>query len=66
EATPGIVTDDRPIECTSYNDWGLGWSDLTAEQDFPGNILMRADVLCCEYPVGAESRTWGGVKSLYR
>jgi len=62
---PDLITDDVPWECKSYNDYGAGWEDLFG-YSMPGGTVMYADAACCEQPVGGESTTWGGVKSLYR
>ena len=60
-----LITDDFPILCTSWNNWGAGWYDLVG-QGFPGNILMWGDVDCCENPIGVDENSWGGIKSLFR
>lgn len=62
---PDIVTDDVPVGCVSWNDYGAGWEDLQG-YGLPGETIMFADVVCCETPVPNEDQTWGGVKSLYR
>ncbi|MBU0743423.1 hypothetical protein KKG45_13720 [bacterium] len=64
-SNPDIVTDQFPSACTSWNDYGLGWYDLVADFGFPGNIMMWADIVCCQSPVANADETWGGVKSLY-
>jgi hypothetical protein len=63
---PDLVADNAPLECHSWNDYGFGWQDLVHDFGWPGEILMYADVACCEIPVAAEPGTWGSVKSLYR
>jgi hypothetical protein len=63
---PNMITDDLPSGCTSYNDYGLGWDDLVVDVGFPGNIVMWADIICCENPVAVEQGTWGLLKTLYR
>jgi hypothetical protein len=62
---PDAVTDAAPVGCTSWNDYGLGWLDLI-DFSFPGELIMFADVVCCENPVPTESKTWGEMKSLFR
>lgn len=62
---PDAVTDDTPTGCTSWNDFGSGWQD-TYNAGFPGELVMYADVVCCNDPVADESTTWGSLKSLYR
>jgi hypothetical protein len=62
---PSAVTDDFPLGCVSWNDYGAGWED-THELGFPGKIIIFADVVCCENPVPTEERAWGEIKSLYR
>jgi hypothetical protein len=44
-----VVTDDSPVVCNSYNDWGTGWVDLVADADFPGRLTMYANVECASY-----------------
>ena len=65
-SVPDLVTDDFPAVCISYNDVGAGWQDLVADYGFPGNLMIWADAECCADPVEAESKTWGGLKDLYR
>jgi hypothetical protein len=64
--TARVVTDGVQAACTSFNDWGSGWTDLESIFTTYGNINLWGDVLCCENPVSVESETWGGIKSLYR
>ena len=63
---PDAVTDAVPLGCTSWNDYGSGWTDTTADAAFPGELVMFADVACCESPVGVDGKSWGEMKSLYR
>lgn len=63
---PDAVADDSPIGCYSWNNYGTGWQDLVLDEGWPGEILMYADIFCCDDPVASEPTTWGGVKSLYR
>lgn len=62
---PDLITDDSPVGCVSWNDYGAGWADL---QDFglPGEISMTADIVCCSNPVPAEKNTWGEIKAMFR
>lgn len=62
---PDMITDNFPVGCTSWNDYGLGWLDLQSF-GFPGEINISADIVCCEPAVPNEDRSWGGVKSLFR
>ena len=62
---PDIITDEFPVGCTSWNDYGFGWQDMQGF-DLPGEIIMWADANCCENPVATETETWGSIKSLYR
>ena len=62
---PDAVTDEAPTGCVSYNDYGTGWTD-TFTFGFPGELIMYADVACCEPPVPTEDSSWGDVKSLFR
>ncbi len=65
-SNPDVVTDQFPTDCTSWNDYGLGWYDLVADFGFPGNLIMWADVTCCQSPVANAEESWGAVKTLYR
>ncbi len=65
DSLPDAITDGVPVGCTSYNDYGMGWYDLL-DFGFPGEIVMFADIVCCENPVETEDSTWGEVKSLFR
>lgn len=60
------VTDDFPIGCISYNDYGFGWEDLVTLYGFPGELIMYMDAWCCDPPIAAEKDTWGGVKQLFK
>ena len=62
---PDIVTDDFPVGCVSWNDYGMGWID-TQDFGFPGEISMVADIVCCSNPVQAEKSTWGDIKAMFR
>jgi hypothetical protein len=64
-ARPDLVTDQTPVGCTSYNDYGLGWEDLYSF-GFPGEIIMNAEIVCCDNPVPVEKSTWGEIKSMFR
>ncbi|MEN8008384.1 MAG: hypothetical protein ABFS42_15350 [Candidatus Krumholzibacteriota bacterium] len=61
-----LITDDFPVPCYSWNNWGSGWVDLVATSGFPGGIVMWGDVICCSDPVAIEERSWGDIKSLFR
>jgi hypothetical protein len=63
---PDAVSDQFPFGCTSYNDYGAGWLDLVNGFGWPGEILIWADVFCCDFPIGIEPQTWGRVKTMYR
>ena len=62
----GVVTDDQPTSCISFNDWGEGIVDLIEEYEFPGDLLIWADVRCCDGDVDQETPSWGDIKNLYR
>jgi len=64
--TANLITDDFPVPCYSWNNWGSGWYDLVVDAGFPGGILMWGDVLCCDDPVAVEETSWGDIKSLFR
>jgi hypothetical protein len=63
---PDLVTDEFPVGCTTWNDFGFGWMDVIASFGWPGEILMWGDAACCELPVADAPNSWGRVKSLYR
>jgi len=62
---PDAVTNNAPVGCMSFNDYGTGWTD-TFSFGFPGELIMFADVICCEPAVPNEDATWGSLKSLYK
>jgi len=65
--TADLIVDEYPSPCTVYNDWGMGWVDLYDYGfDAYGNLVMYAEVDCCDFPVPEQGETWGSVKSLYR
>ena len=66
EFTAKLVTDDIPVPCLSWNNWGDGWYDLVTDFNFPGTVSMYGDVLCCSDPVDVEVESWGDIKSLFR
>jgi len=42
---PNAVTDDTPLGCASYNDWGSGWTDVLGF-GFPGELKIFAEIGC--------------------
>ncbi len=64
--TANLITDDFPMGCTSWNNYGFGWVDLVNDIGFPGELLIFGNVNCCDEPVATEGKTWGDVKSLFR
>ena len=64
-SSPDMVTDEFPVGCTSWNDYGAGWGDLL-DFGFPGEISLNADIVCCGNPVPAEESTWGSIKAMFR
>lgn len=66
EFTARVVTDGVQATCTSFNDWGEGWTDLEPFFTTYGSVNVWADAECCANPVSVETETWGGIKSLYR
>ncbi len=63
---PALLTDNSPTPCTNWNNRGAGWSDLAEEfPDWPGNLLIYAEALCCESPIPTENKSWGVIKKLY-
>jgi len=64
---PELVTNNTPHACANYNNFGEGWVDLVSEfPTWPGDVLIWANSECCDQPVGAESKSWGAIKGLYR
>jgi len=62
---PDLITDDIPVGCTSWNDYGAGWNDLI-DFGFPGEIIMYAEINCCDNPVATDESTWGDIKAMFR
>jgi hypothetical protein len=62
---PDLITDDIPVGCVSWNDYGAGWEDLQS-YGFPGEVSLIADIVCCSNPVPAEKNTWGEIKAMFR
>jgi len=63
----GIPVNFTPRACVNFNDWGEGWADLVSEYGMLGDLLMWADVDCCEVasarvlaPDGGEALPVGG------
>ncbi|MBU2500455.1 hypothetical protein KJ682_03900 [bacterium] len=63
---PDAVRDDTPDPGISYVDQGSGWEDLVTEHGWQGNSVVRAFAACCDEPLANETRSWGGLKSLFR
>jgi hypothetical protein len=64
-AVPDLITDDFPVPCTTYNEFGQGPIDVVSQYNFPGNLLIWADVSCCESPVGDDETSVGRFKGGY-
>ncbi|MCP4571718.1 MAG: hypothetical protein GY838_05145 [bacterium] len=62
---PDAVTDEFPLGCVSWNNYGSGWID-TIDLGMPGELSMYADIVCCAPAVPVEDKAWGDVKSLFR
>ena len=65
DGRPDLITDNVPVGCVSWNDFGMGWEDLQG-YGLPGEISMYADIICCEDPVSTDSKTFGDLKALFR
>jgi len=65
DSNPDIITDDNPVGCRSWLDYGMGWGDLL-DFGFPGEITMVADIDCCHNPVPTDESTWGDIKAMFR
>jgi len=65
---PGIVTDNQPTACTSWDFAGGQDIDLVTDPvaQFPGNLVFRASAECCEPYVGTDGKSWGMIKSLFQ
>jgi hypothetical protein len=63
---PDAITQDMPTACASYNNYGFGWDDVVTVYGFPGNVILYANIYCCNDPVETETSTWGDIKGLYR
>jgi len=66
-AEPDAVCDNTPIGGRTFirQDSGL-WQDVVSDLGWPGEIVMNADVACCDLPIPNENTTWGELKSHYR
>ena len=61
---PDLIIDDAPGLCTSWNNFGSGWTDL-GTLGFPGNLVFFTDADCCDTPMPVSTSTWGAIKALY-
>lgn len=52
--------------CVAYNNWGSGWYDMHNVTGNVGDIVMWAELDCCNDPIPTEDHSWGAIKSLYR
>jgi hypothetical protein len=57
--------DEYPELCTSWQNWGEGWFDMVGDLGYEGDIMIWADVGCCEDPTASDSAAWSDLKSLY-
>jgi len=65
--TPDLITDSSPSNCTSYNEFGVGWVDLVAVYPtWPGNLKIWADAICCDHPIGTEEESVGSLKGKFK
>jgi hypothetical protein len=62
---PALLADDDPSVCRVWNDYGFGWDDLVTLYGFPGDLLLWADVQCCDNPIALDPESWGAIKSLF-
>lgn len=61
-----LPIDDQPQAGVVYADEGAGWADMfLIDKTASGKVIIWGDLVCCE-PVAAETRTWSGIKTLYR
>ncbi len=63
---PDLILDAFPLGYQSYIHDGNSWWDLLFNLGFPGELVMKANVVCCDLPVLQESNTMGELKSMYR
>jgi hypothetical protein len=47
---PDAISDDAPLDCHSYNDWGYGWRDLVVSQGWPGCVQLMSKGLTMAHP----------------
>jgi len=48
--TPDGVSDNAPVNCHSYNDWGSGWKDLVVQYGWPGCVQVYSKGLTSAMP----------------
>ena len=64
-SNPDLITDEAPLGCTSYNEYGNGLEDLQ-DYELPGEAILFVDVGCCANPVNTDATTFGGIKALFK
>ncbi len=66
-AEPDGVHDNTPVGGRTFIRQNGGvWQDVVTDLGWPGEIVMNADVACCDIPIPNKSSTWGELKSQYR
>jgi hypothetical protein len=66
-AEPDGVHDNTPVGGRTFVRQNGGvWQDVVTDLGWSGEIVMNADVACCEVPIPNRSSTWGELKSQYR
>jgi hypothetical protein len=48
--TPDGVSDNAPLNCHTYNDWGSGWKDLVVQYGWPGCVQVYSKGLTMAHP----------------
>ena len=68
ENAPGLrlIGGGSDTECTVWNDWGNGWTDLVGSMGFLDELTIWTDTDCCSAPIGNEPIGWGELKSSCR
>ncbi len=61
-----VATDDNSNHCPDFLFASMGEIYWWVPFNAPGNMIVWANIECCENPVGTESLSWGSLKALYR
>lgn len=61
-----ILSAQVPGSCRTFSYQGIGGDYWVQDESWRGSPILWFDAECCDPPVGAEQRSWGAVKQLYR